>query len=269
MFVGYTFIVAICFGLLSLFYIKNIDIKIKALMFTLVMLIFIVMPKIQLPFGIYFYSPTAILHFLPVIKSLRCPARFINVIMLVAPIILFYILEQIKIVQKIKMLIATLFVMLLFVEYYPSKYAHIDYKSIPKVYYELAKKPNESVLVYPLGLRDGFKLEGRFDIETMQYQTIYKKKTMGGYPSRIADWIWFVHYQNAFTNTLLQLEKDSLFLVPKADYNTAIKDLKLDYVVIPKRYLHEKAVIYLQEILIPFIQQKETINGDLLLSLHR
>jgi len=269
MFVGYSFIMALCLALVGLLFTKKIDIKVKALIFTLFMLFLIVMPTIKLPFSIHLYPPTALLHFLPVIKNLRCPARFINVIMLVAPIIIFYLLEKAQVGQMVKIATATLFLVLLFVEYYPGGYSYIDYKSIPKVYYELAKKPHESVLVYPLGLRDGNKLEGRFDIETMQYQTIYKKKTMGGYPSRLEDWIWYVHFKNDFTNTLLQLEKDSLYKIPEANYYTAIKAIKLDYIVIPKRYINEKAAQYLQTVVHPFLLQKEIIDGDLLLTLRR
>ena len=269
MFLGYSLIVA---SIISIgFYIKSkkIDDNIKALLFVLFLFVLIVMPAIRLPFSIVYYPPTAILHFLPVIKNLRCPTRFINDIMLVLPIIIFYALERISLKKQVKIIVATILFIAVFIEYFPARYSYIDYKNIPKVYYNLSKKPGESVLVYPLGLRDGMKLEGRFDIETMQYQTVYKKKTMGGYISRMADWMCYVHYQNAFTNSLLHLEKDSLFPIPHADYNRALKDLKLDYIVIPQRYRKERAAVFLQSIVRPQMIKSEDINGDLLLSLSR
>ena len=92
---------------------------------------------------------------------------------------------------------------------------------------------------------------------------------MGGYISRMEDWMWYVHYQNALTNTLLQLEKDSLYSIPKVDYLSALKKLKLDFVVIPKRYQNEKAAIFLQTTIKPQTILKEDIEGDLLLTLKR
>jgi len=269
MFIGYSFILILILTFIILLKKRIFDLKIQALIFCFLMLFLMVMPVFKLPFSFVFYPPTAILHFLPIIKNLRCPTRFINIIMLVAPIIVFYVLEQLYFNSKYKIAFATLFFILLFIEYFPKPYAHIDYKSIPKVYYVLKDKPNESVLVYPLGLRDGMKLEGKFDIETMQYQTVYRKKTMGGYISRLEDWMWYVHYQNAFTNSLLQLEKDSLYSIPNADYISALKMLKLDYVVIPQKYKDEKAAIFLQSTVKSHIIKSELINGDLLLSLSR
>jgi hypothetical protein len=269
LFIGYSFILVLVLTFFILLKKRIFDLKIQALIFCFLMLFLMVMPVFKLPFSFTFYPPTAILHFLPIIKNLRCPTRFINVIMLVAPIIVFYVLEQLNFKSRYKIAFASLFFLLLFIEYFPKRYAYIDFKSIPKVYYVLKDKPNESVLVYPLGVRDGFKLKGKFDIVTMQYQTIYRKKTMGGYSCRLEDWMWYVHYQNAFTNTLLQLEKDSTFTIPQADYSAAIKEIKLDYVVIPKRYINEKAAVFLQSVINPFVTQKEIIDGDLLISLKR
>ena len=231
-------------------------------------LFLIVMPVINLHY-FTFYPPTAILHYVPILKNLRCPTRFINVIMLISPIIIFYTLENHFSKKNITIIISTVLFIVTFIEYYPKQFARISYTSIPRVYYELAKKPKESVLVYPLGLRDGFKLEGRFDIETMMYQTIYKKKTMGGYPSRLPDWIWYVHYQNPFTNSLIQLEKDTLYKIPNSNYISAIKSLKLDYVVIPGKYKNEKAARFLDSIVQPFCIKKEEVDGDLLITLKR
>jgi len=269
MFLGYSLLFAFIISIIFYFKLNNIDKNIKALFFTLCMLVAIVMPTIRLPFSFTFYPPTAILHFLPVIKNLRCPTRFINDIMLVMPIIIFYVLEQISITKQIKFVLATILFIAVFIEYFPARYSYINYNSVPKIYSELAKKSGESVLVYPLGLRDGMKLEGKFDIETMQYQTVYRKKTMGGYISRLDDWMWFVHYQNAFTNTLIQLEKDSLYSIPNADYQKALKELKLDYVVIPQKYRNEKAAVFLQSTINSNMIQKEEINGDLLITLKR
>ena len=269
MFLGYSLIIALIISFVYLIKYQKIDSKIKALFFSFFMLVMIVMPVFKVPFLGSFYPPTAILHFLPIIKNFRCPTRFVNDIMLISPIIVFYGLEKLKISSKLKIGVAFFFFVMLFVEYYPKNYVRINEKSIPKVFYTLEQKKGESVLVYPLGLRDGMNIEGRFDIENMQYQTIYKKKTMGGYISRLDGWIWYVHFQNPFTNSLIQLEKDSLYKIPDSNFVSAIKSLKLDFVVIPGKYKKEKAALFLDSIVQPLCIKKEVINGDLLLSLKR
>jgi hypothetical protein len=275
MFLGYGLTIALILSLLFLLFNKNHNHNqpIKPIVFTLFVLFLITMPVIRLDwFGSIktFYPPTAILHFVPVINNLRCPTRFINIIMLIAPIVVFYSLEQLKIRKFdgiIKRMLALILLVILFFEYFPNKYAYMDYFSIPKVYYELKDKPGKSVLVYPLGLRDGYKLDGRFDLKTMQYQTIHRKKVMGGYISRCEDWIWYVHYKNPFTNTLIQMEKDTAFIPPKADYIAAIKSLNLDYIIIPKEYKNEKAALFLYSSVTPLVTRIEDFDGSLLMEL--
>jgi hypothetical protein len=123
------------------------------------------------------------------------------------------------------------------------------------------------VLVYPLGLRDGYKLDGKFDVKTLQYQTVHRKKMMGGYISRCEDWIWYVHYQNSFTNAIIQLENKPSFIPPKADYIDAIDSLNLDYIIIPKEYKYEKAALFLDSIVNPMARQIEEFDGDKLIDI--
>ncbi len=269
MFLGYTFLICTIISLVYVMCNKQNEYRIKALVFSLLLFVLMTMPVFRIPFCSPIYPPTAIFHFLPFINNLRCPTRFVLEIMLLAPIIIFYVLENLNIANRYKSVVGIVLFLFFFVEYIPAGYARIEKESIPKVYDVLAHKPGESVLVYPLGLRDGMKLDGRFDIENLYYQTVYHKKTMGGYISRIEGWIWYVHYQNAFTNTLLQLEKDSLFVIKPNNYTAAFQTLKLDYVVIPRRYRCEKAALFLQNTCSPFVVQKEEYNGDLLLSLKR
>src|ERR1035437_1870371 len=130
MFLGYSLIIALFIAIIFIVRKRGIDLSIKALLFTLLMLFFITMPVIQLPYLLPRYSPTAILPFIPIIKNLRCPTRFINDFMLVAPIIIFYVLEQkIAVSASMKNGIATLLFLCLLVEYYPSNYSYVDYKT--------------------------------------------------------------------------------------------------------------------------------------------
>ncbi len=275
MFLGYGLTIALFLSLVFLLINKNNHNyqPVWPLVFTLFILFLITMPVIRIHlFGLNktFYPLTAVLHFIPIINNLRCPTRFINLIMLLAPIVIFFSLEQLKIKKytfAIKNLLALLIFVIAFFEYLPNHYGYMDYNSIPKVYYELKNKPGKSVLVYPLGLRDGYKLEGRFEVKSMQYQIIHRKKVMGGYISRCADWIWYVHNQNPFTNTLLQMEKDTTYIPPKADYIAAIKNLKLNYIVIPKEYRDEKAALFLDTVVNQLISKTEEFDGSLLIDL--
>jgi hypothetical protein len=270
MFIGFGFLIALILAFYGFFKIKDRK-NIIPIVFLFIIFVMITMPVIYLPGNKPFYFPTAILHFIPIINDMRCPTRFVHLVMLLAPVILFWVLENIKPLEHGKVLRNSLaggLLLLSIVEYKPANYSYVHNKNnLPKIYSILKDKPDGAVLIYPLGVRDGLKQDGLFYEKYLQYQMVFQKKMMGGYFSRVPDWVWYVHYQNAFTNTLLQLEKDTLYKIPDADYTSAIDTLKITYVVIPSEFCHEKAALWLDSIIKPRVQQKEIIEGDILITI--
>jgi hypothetical protein len=77
------------------------------------------------------------------------------------------------------------------------------------VYARLATRPPGAVLELPLGIRDGFSMEGTFDPSVLYHQTIHGKPLAGGYLSRLSPVIRARYHESPALDALLRLSGDA------------------------------------------------------------
>jgi hypothetical protein len=76
---------------------------------------------------------------------------------------------------------------------------------MPAIYGRLTERPAGAVLELPLGFRDGFGEEGRFDPNVLYYQSLHGRPIAGGYISRLSPIVKAGYQESPAFSTLLRL----------------------------------------------------------------
>ncbi|MFO0485987.1 MAG: hypothetical protein ACK51A_10035, partial [Sphingobacteriia bacterium] len=66
----------------------------------------------------------------------------------------------------------------------------VNMRQIPAHMQALAEQPGDVLLTIPVGIQDGERLEGKFDVNQMFFQHVHRKKLLGGYIARVPQWIF-------------------------------------------------------------------------------
>jgi hypothetical protein len=266
-FIGFGFLlILITSTILLLWNWFKVDSKIKNLLFLSIILLFIILPQFKITNEKLFYSPTAIIHFFPILKDMRCPTRFIYLFMFFISIPMFWIL--IKKGRIFNNIIATLVIFtLLFFDFYPEKYVTENQKNIPKVYYKLGEKKGESALILPYSIYDGFWDFGTKDKSQLSKIRIHKKKIYGGHLSRIDLDYFNLKLNNPFWSSLIKSQNSA---PPTCDINTvrdfALKE-KINYILIPDQYYDSNAHKFLKDVFTNQIITTERFSGGEIITL--
>lgn len=259
MFLGYSLLVLLAVAVAVSFR-KQLSDQVKMLGFVVIMLMMIVMP-VFLVGPIKLYPPTAVLHFLPVFTSFRCPTRFVNLLFLILPIVSLMLIEKNATSKYVRYGIVGSLFLFMIIEYAPSTYARMSDRNIPEIYRDLGNEQGRAVLTYPFGLRDGFREEGHFDERQAFYQIWHMKPMVGGYFSRTDGWMWDVHHNNPLAQALFDLHKDPQFSPAPMDARKAMSELKIDIILIDSAYQHERGAQFLDSIAQRISMQKHSANG--------
>lgn len=131
--------------------------------------------------------PFIILHYIPIIKANRVPNRFSVVLMLALVVLVGFsaygILQR---VRKRSLLLAgtALLWALLSFEHLALPLPLTDAR-VPDFYYTLAAEPGDfAILQFPLGWRNSFGVLGAERTQIQYYQSVHKKRMLGGNISR-------------------------------------------------------------------------------------
>jgi hypothetical protein len=92
----------------------------------------------------------------------------------------------------------------------------------PAVYAALDGMPAGAVLELPMGMRDGFGEEGRFDPNVLYYQTLHERPMAGGYIARLSPAVAHAYRTSPFA-TLLRLSAGSDLDVSQDESPDAIR----------------------------------------------
>ena len=131
--------------------------------------------------------PYVLVHYIPLIKGARVPARFdIMVNLGVAVLCAFTLRHLLQLTTKawpaalaVSLVIALEYLRL------PYPTAEVD---IPEVYHEIAADPREvAVMEIPLGWRTGWGSTGRSHDWQQLYQIVHGKRIIGGFASRVPE----------------------------------------------------------------------------------
>lgn len=218
------------------------------LLFIIVCIILIALPK-----ALVIYSPFSFLHFIPGLNQLRCPERIVNYLYLLIPIFTFIQLKDLfnYINRKnLQAIISAVLFLAVFIEYYPSKYTFTDFYDVPQAVRALESKDGEAVLVYPFGIRDGYKSTGRFELEQFQFQMAHHKKQLGGYFSRVSDGLRAKYLANRFIHDLICAQEGTINNKAGYNYKDEIEALAFTNALILNKYKSEAGASFLSNALL-------------------
>ena len=267
MFLGFT---TILLGVIALFYAKSVkmNVQIRALIFCVIILFFIMLPALKFGGLRLFYSPTALQHFIPVVNQMRIPTRVVYLFVFLLSITIFYILSNSKIKSIINNRIFVLSVLgLFFIEFFPKKYTFQFNQNISEVYKELGHRKKGGTLIYPASVNDGFRKLGVVDNSLYSLFRIHGKNIVGGYLSRVDDKQYEFFNQNAFLKTLTALEEGITVEYSMPQVIEDAKEINLQYIVIPEKYINTKGHLFLEKVLKDEILSKKQLEGGIIIDL--
>lgn len=209
--------------------------KLQALRFMALFFFFLCLPKIRIMGAPITYSPTAFFHYLPFLNNIRNPARFVQMLYLILPVLALFHFDRWVLNRSLwwTLLIPMLFVL----EYIPQSYPLIKKQEVGAYAQQLAGRGDVQIIWnLPSGLSDGFKQIGAFDPSLLQDQLIHQKKILGAYVSRVDDKD-FERYSN---EPMFQLAHSYYLQSPRAlltdsELDTFMKTYSPDVIVIDLR----------------------------------
>jgi hypothetical protein len=135
----------------------------------------------------YVPGPWALLRYVPLIDAARTPTRFAIVAALGLAILLAGALAALgrRYPHHRRLIVATVGILLL-AELMPAPRTLYS-ASVPAFYHAIGDDPRPvRVLQLPFGVRDGTFTAGNFSAKYLFYQTVHRKRLVGGYLSRIS-----------------------------------------------------------------------------------
>jgi hypothetical protein len=176
-------------------------------LFALFVFIMICFPRLQIAGINIIYLPTALLHFTPFFNNIRCPTRIQVLISLLIPLCgtWFIYSSEKKYIKKFRNLCCLALTMFCIFELTPYKQPLIYNKDIPLIMSDVKKTNKQVLLTIPLGIRDGMKQEGSFELIDLYYQTFHSKSLISGYISRIPKETYEIVKSDSVISNLLTL----------------------------------------------------------------
>jgi hypothetical protein len=131
--------------------------------------------------------PFIILHYIPIFKANRVPNRFSVVLMLALAVLVGFaaydILRRLK--RRSLLLAGTVFLWILLSFEHLALPLPLTDARVPEFYYTLAAEPGDfAILQFPLGWRNSFGVLGAESTQIQYYQSVHKKRMLGGNISR-------------------------------------------------------------------------------------
>lgn len=184
MFLGFSLILLILF-----LRPKTWDNEMKLISFMAVMFMLLCIPKWKFMGQGISFSPTAWFHYIPFFNNIRNPSRFVAMVYLFLPILLFYGLEyRLARIGLGRRFIYLILIITVAMDYLPKPYPSISTSDLEPFASEIAQDESIKVLCYiPTGIADGFKQEGLFNVKRLQDQLVHEKALVGGYISRVPE----------------------------------------------------------------------------------
>ncbi len=241
--------------------------NISTLIFPTVFFFFSLIPQFKL-FGFrLFYSPTALIHFIPFLNNNRNPTRGFYIFILFFSILIFWKLLNSKKSEWFKSnIITSVLFILLFMEFWPSKIPSTNREKVPEVYSALSKQPLENALILPFGYVDSFVNLGEFDRNQLGNIPVHQKKLFGGFISRMNPVILENQGKNLFLKKLINADEvKTEELVGLTDLVKSFKELNVNYVVIPSERVDSNQHLVLNKILIEINHVAKVFDSGILI----
>jgi hypothetical protein len=250
------------FGLLLMFFLglwRSKKSQTKFLSLLLILLFFLVFPKIKIAGASVSYSPTAFLHYIPFLNNIRNPSRMIMLFYLILPLWIGLRIESAEIKTSIKRVLPILLLLSTIIEYVPKAYPKMKKTDVEHVFERLAEEENDLGLWnIPTGLVDGFQKVGDFDVKHLQRQMVHGKPLVGGYISRIDSTVFNRFKLNpyiAYYNLGIGLETINSF-ASDTEVKSFIQGMDLGYIVLDTTKISAQGAEHLEQQFESFITEK-------------
>lgn len=246
--------------------------NIKPLVFLSLIFFCIIIPGLKINGKELLNLPTSIIHFIPFVNNIRCSPRIFVMLSLFFPIAVFYSIDNlIKGFGKWRYGISIVLLLLFIMEYKPRSYTLFYLNDVPEAMHYIKGLNEDKVLMpIPTGIKDGLVAYGDFNTENLYFQTIHKKKVIGGYISRLDKKIIELYLSDSMMVHLLKRKKqnEAILIAPsqkEADaffvkFNPGIFVISPDY----RNSFHEK---YLYSLLANRKYTTKEINNYLIIEM--
>ncbi|MGI4869732.1 MAG: hypothetical protein ACRYFX_00990 [Janthinobacterium lividum] len=186
--------------------------------FLVALFVLLTMPELRWHGKDLLRMPTSVVHFVPFLNNIRCPARYVLLASLLLPLAASIGLDGWlrRWPAPRQWAVAAALALGVLLEFQPNAYALIRATDVPAAYRVAAASAAPVVFPVPLGLLDGYHQVGQMDAAELFYQTTHAKALRGGYLSRVpaATFAAFAHEPVLRTLLTAQEHPDSLVLLP-------------------------------------------------------
>lgn len=166
--------------------------------------------------------PTGFLHLVPFFNNIRCPTRWVLLVSLLLPLVVFAALEVrwARWPARWQWSLSAALLLAVALEYWPVAPPLGSSAALPPAFRAVAALPGQALVTVPLGLVDGRKQVGKVELVNFLHQPYHRKKLLSAYLSRVPD-ARFAAFErgDSVLSTLLRLQQappDTAFALPAA-----------------------------------------------------
>ena len=201
---------------------RHLDPQGRPLAWLLLFSLMLTLPALRIMGKSLLNLPTGFLHLVPFFNNIRCPTRWVLLVSLLLPLVVFAALEarwgSWRPTQR--WALSVVLALVVGVEYWPVAPPLASSRALPPAFRAVAALPGEVLFTVPVGLVDGARQVGKVELVNFLYQPYYRKKLLSAYISRISD-ARFAAFENGdpLLHTMLRLQAappDTVVLPPTA-----------------------------------------------------
>lgn len=264
-FLGYSVYLLVLFVVIKVIMGKYKIEKDTLVYLTITVLFFItVFPVLKLYSKEVFYFPTAVQHLIPFLKKLRCPGRFTTMLAVFTPLTCFLLLSKTKVNLN---WVAGAVLVLFLIENPKVKYSTFSAQKNETNTY-LKSLETDNLFYIPVGVRDGSKEYGVFQMLDFLDQLEHRKKINNGYYSRVEKSVFEYYEKDFLWQQLVKLQKgDEVEVLTKQDALQAIIKHKINTIVLRKKWVNDNMITFIEKTFENRIRNKLILEGNIIYEL--
>lgn len=184
------------------------DSQLRPLAWVLLFSVMLTLPTLRVLGKPLLNLPTSALHLVPFFNNIRCPTRWVLLVSLLLPLVVFVALEARWVAWRPRQrwVMSAGLVLLVAIEYWPVAPPLASSSALPPAFRAVAGLPGEALFTVPFGLVDGRRQVGKVELINFLYQPYHRKKLLSAYLSRIPEARFAAFKSNPLLRTLLRLQ---------------------------------------------------------------
>lgn len=189
---------------------RHLDASGRPLAWLLLFGVMLTLPAVRVLGKALLNLPTSFLHFVPFFNNIRCPTRWVLLVSLFLPLVVFAALEVRWAAWRPRAQwgLSLLLGATMAAEFWPTAPPLASTRAVPAAFRAVAALPGEALFTVPVGLVDGTRQVGTVEKTYFLYQPYYRKKLPSAYLSRVPP-EEFAAFENgdAVLHALLRLQR--------------------------------------------------------------